>query len=295
MSSPQSKVEGEAAEAAKPPVYQTVKDPPDHEPVHCLPWGLSGSGKSELAASFPTPMLLLLADPKGQEAHYLRRGRPTKWFDTVTRYVVKTQAGDQPRADVTPTRLIYHPTEDVVIIRVEQYFDEDATKPEAWMRYVRRMSNFKAEYNKWATTVVDSLSMLMLGMRNFSEFILNTSSAAGKEAHGMRHHGYAATQVWQQIINKLGNAPMNVVVTAHVDKQRDEIAGKFIYNPAAPGQLSEQMPGAFGEMYYCDTDANGIAQLQTRRSPERNAASRICRAPNPCVNNYTALWAPKKA
>lgn len=89
--------------------------------------------------------------------------------------------------------------------------------------------------------------------------------------------------------------PMNVIVTAHVDHDKDELHGYIVKRPSVPGRLGGRLPSAFQEVYrsYIGVDQISGAHfyaLQTQLSEQFMAQSQID-APNPCLPNYNELWA----
>src|SRR5262249_8125678 len=57
---------------------------------HLVGYGAAGGGKSELASSFPKPMLVLHFDPYGKDTPYLARGKPSELFSDERADFVRT-------------------------------------------------------------------------------------------------------------------------------------------------------------------------------------------------------------
>lgn len=248
---------------------------PNHPPIHCLLYGDSGSGKSTLASTFPKPLLVWSWDPWGKETPYLNRG----------------DAGDVQVADVTGT-----PYRDVVsrktgklLIRVESYLDADFKQPEAFHRFLTRMTRFQHEYADWATVVFDSVTFAELTARKWHQYALNPSAKDGRQ-----WFGGSTDLIEEMLMGRLAALPMNVVVCAHVDEDKDELHGTFVRTPKMPGQrLRKGVMAAFSEVYrtFITKDEQGqrVHRLQTR-GDNLWAASTQIDAPDPCEPDYKSLW-----
>jgi hypothetical protein len=99
----------------------------------------------------------------------------------------------------------------------------------------------------------------------------------------------------EAVMCRLGGLRTNVVILAHVDSERDEVAGAMVYNPAAPGRMRLRIGGGYPELYVAHvrrTEKGGDLEyyLQTRANARYNAASVYLEAPDPCVPHYAALW-----
>ncbi len=86
----------------------------------------------------------------------------------------------------------------------------------------------------------------------------------------------------------------NIVTICHVDSDKDEVMGTFVYNPAFPGRLRKRIAKDYAEFYYAsagwdETKQNYFHRLQTHTRAPYAAATQID-APDGCDNNYESLW-----
>jgi hypothetical protein len=244
-----------------------------HEPIHCLVYGDSGAGKSTFAATFPKPMLVFAFDPRGKETPYLNRGEATGFGiddqGSPYREVLSRKSGD-------------------AIVRLEYYLDAEPERPDGYARFGKRLLALQGEYDKWQTIVVDSVTFMELTARKYHQYVLNKTSKEPRQWFA------GSTDALEEVLMiRFGSLPMNVVVIAHVDEEKDELHGTFVRNPKAPGRLRRGASAGYSEFYRAFvkfTDAN-VRQyvLQTRSDRMWNAASQIG-APDPCDPVYQALW-----
>lgn len=175
-----------------------------------------------------------------------------------------------------------------LIVQVEHFHELDPQRPVGYQNFLSRMSVLHHEYDQWATVVTDSITFLDLALRRLNQHVLKP-----EPKFDLRHWGGAsALAIEETVMQRFASLPMNVVVTAHVDEDKDEAHGKMLKHPSAPGKLPKRLPSAFGEFYHADTydDAEGsVYYLQTRKDTLFNASSQIP-APNPCEPHYSALW-----
>jgi hypothetical protein len=239
-------------------------------PLHVLVYGDSGAKKSTFAATFSVcgPMLVFMFDPRGKDRPYLRAG-------TI---------GEEYTDDLhTPCQQVLG-ADGEVLIQVEHFIDAEPEQPEAYQRFRTRMQRFSKEYDLWTTVVFDSLTFMEIAARGLDKYRINRGAKDGRQ-----HYAASADAIEQMLGVRAGSFPMNVVVVAHIDEQRDEEHGTMIYNPAAPGRQSKKLPAGYAELYRAYVTPEGKYLLQTEKSSQYNCASQIP-APNPCRPEYEALW-----
>lgn len=245
-------------------------------PIHTLVYGDSGSGKSTFAATYPKPMLVWMWDPWGKETPYLKRGEPSNVaMDSAT-----------PYRDVTSRNT------GKLLVRVEYYLDADFTSPEAYHRFLTRMARLQQEYDQWATCVFDSVTFAELTARKWHQYALNRTAKDGRQ-----WFGGSTDLIEEMLMGRLAALPMNVVVCAHVDEDKDELHGTFVRTPKMPGQrLRKGVMAAFSEVYRAcitkDEQGQRTHVLQTRGDNQWAASSQIG-APDPAYPDYKALWQPE--
>lgn len=245
-----------------------------NRPIHTLLYGDSGSGKSTCAATYPKPILVWAFDPPGKDTPYLNRG----------------ESGELQTDDLgTPIRDVLSRKTGKLLIRVEHYVDRDFKEAEAYHRFLTRMTHFQTEYADWATVVFDSVTFAELCARKWFQYKLNPTAKDGRQ-----WFGGSTDLIEEMLMGRLAALPMNVVVCAHVDEDKDELHGTFVRTPKMPGQrLRKGVMAAFSEVYrtFITTDEQGqrVHLLQTRGDKQWAASSQI-NAPDPCWPDYKALW-----
>ena len=214
-------------------------------------------------------------DPIGKETPYLRRGRV---------------CDPQIAPDGTPYTDVLAKKRDEIIIRVEYFLDHDPTNPDAYKRFMRRMSGFTSEdLSYWQTAALDSITFMELSARKYQQYKLNPTSKDPRQ-----WFAGSTDQLEEMLMIRFGSLPINVVICAHVDEARDDAHGTFVRNPAAPGRMRKRLGAGYSEMYraYAQRDEEGELEylLQTRQDRLYNATSGIIQAPDPCPPIYEALW-----
>jgi len=245
---------------------------PERWDIHLLLYGDTGTQKTRLARTFPTPMVVKAFDTWGKMRPFLSMG-------ATTRYV--RELDDIEIADVTAP-------DGSLLYRVEMYRDINESEPYGYQAFQSNMAQFHEEYADWRTCVVDNLTSLEYAARCDSMYRKNVSSG-GTEMHGKKHYAESA-EACQRIGHRLPGLPMNTILIAHTKTEQDEVGGTLVFNPGAPGQQSWRVPSGFDELYRAYTDNNGNPMLQTQRDAKYNASTQIP-APNPCpATHYDELW-----
>jgi len=251
--------------------------------IHVVNYGPPGAGKSTFAATFPKPMLVCAFDPLGKEGPYLKRG--------VVSPEMEGEVG-QPLLVVESKR-----TPGKALIQVEYFHDTEVEedgryKPTAYRQFLRRFSTLYQEIRegKWATVVVDTLTFMELAARKLSQHDLDKTSREPR-----RWFAASTDMLEEAVMCRLGGLRCNVVILAHVDSDKDEVAGSMVSNPAAPGRLRSRLGGGYPEVYVShmrrDNKTGELRfSLQTRADKRYNASSVFLEAPDPCDPEYKKLW-----
>lgn len=176
------------------------------------------------------------------------------------------------------------------LVRIEHYQDTDPYNPIAYSQFLERMARLSAgEYSEWATVVFDSTTYMELAARYESQFFLNPEAKDPR-----KHYGYSKERLEQALLVQVASWQTNVWVVAHIDEDKDEVAGMMVRNPALPGKLSKRAPSGFGEFYriYSIIDEKGDKHrvLQTDMDLLYNASTMIG-APDGCEAVYENIWA----
>jgi hypothetical protein len=249
----------------------------DHPSVHALLYGDPGAGKSTGAATFPKPMLVFMWDPRGKETPYLKRGG-------------EVELGENAE-DGTPWQSIKSKTDPTrEIIRLEHYHDWDPAHPTAYSRFLVRLTRLQTDVAAYRTIVLDSVTFMELAARKMHQYVLNPTSKEPRQWFA------GSTDALEEVLMiRFGALACNVVVTAHIDEDKDEVHGTMVRNPSAPGRLRKRSPAGYSELYRAfvrrDPKTGPTYLWQTRSDAIYNCASQI-EAPELVVQDYAALWTP---
>jgi len=267
---------------------------PDRPNLHVLLFAPPGSGKSHFAATFPKPLLVLAFDPVGKMTAYYERGEPSP-----------EQEGAVGQGVVTVTSKRTYK----LIEQVEFYHDDELTRdggmvPVAYERFLARLPLLYDEVRegKWKTVVLDSLTPMKLASHNLHHYKLNKTDKDER-----RWDKLATDDLEQALCCRLTTLRCNVIIIAHVDKDKDEVAGIVVGQPAAPGRLSRSdgLAARYPELYTIRTKRDPsnkgriLRTLQTQPDASFNCMSVQIDAPDGILLNddagggkvgYTSLW-----
>lgn len=265
-------------------------NPPTRPPIHVIPYGDFGTGKSSFAATFPKPMLVFLFDAIGKDIPYQTSAHSVASNITaLTAMTIGTV--NVPYYDIT------HPDG---VIRVEYYHDHDPDAPIAYNTFRSRMAAFQHEYGKWKTVVVDSVTSMEL-LARLIEVKLNNPAPpnrylAGSKFDSRQWFAGSTDALEQMLCVRFAGFPLNVVVVCHIDERRNEVSGEILRGIFAPGRLSKRnlINTAYQEQYRTYTvrgeDGKLAYGLQTQHR-DGFAATTLISAPDPCYPHYESLWA----
>jgi hypothetical protein len=245
----------------------------DEKPaIHALIYGDPGAGKSTGAGTFPKPMLVFMFDPRGKETPYTKRGDVTVEVDDLG----------------TPVQSVHSRKNGDLLIRVEHYIDAIPNQPEAYKRFLTRLTRLHDDLGIFRTVVLDSVTFMELAARKLQQYVLNPSSKEPRQWFA------GSTDTLEEVLMlHFGALPCNVVVCAHIDEDKDEVHGTMVRNPAAPGRLRKRSPAGYSELYhaYVKRDGKGGREFlwQTSSDAIYNASSQAG-APDPCPQRYEAIW-----
>lgn len=269
-------------------IYRPYKGPVDQisHPIHVLLYGRTGARKSSMAATFPTPRLVLAFDPSDKMTPYRKAG------ETVV-----------PYTDEFYTALKRHPQDEAglrvdhvldangeLLTRIEYYDDPDPEFPSSYARYIQR-SNWLARETGWGTTILDSITSMQEAYFRHQMYTMNPDYKDPR-----LWYGHMKTEMVNQLKARFAHLASNTVVIGHIDKGKDEFTTGILHGVSAVGTLSGDLPTAFGETYLAHIIPDkvrpdqSIGMLQTRINNLFFAASQVD-APDPCVMDYQALWA----
>lgn len=261
--------------------------------VRCLTYGHSGGWKTSFMKTFPKPMLVWFFDGHGKDFPF--------WRDSWHRVLPPEAIGELQQYQVEGTdvlityRDIQHPDG---LVRLEYYHDANPEKPHAFADWRLRRSVFHKEFGIWRTVGLDSFTSCETSARLNEKYFLNPQTDKEYKSRDPRKWWGGSTDVMEEALKvSFLSYPMNVVVTAHVDLERDEsaVVGTSLRNPMAPGRLRGSLAQQYSEFYYAyvhsDTKTGQrMGLLQTKSNGIFNAASQID-APDPCYAHFDSLWA----
>lgn len=251
----------------------------DRPYLHTIVYGDPGSRKSTFATTFPKPLLVKNFDANGKDMPYRKWGRTLG--ATETRSVSDFGV---PILDIVAP--------DGGWIRIE-YFNDLSPESKAWDSFSWDMKERAFFTHGWETLVIDSLTFMNLCAFYHAKHVVNPNSKEPRQ-----WHAYSTDALEYALLVQLQNFPTNLVLLAHIDQDKDEVLGSYVKQLAAPGRLKNrnELCAGYAEFYRAYTMADpsapdGLAYvLQTKKDAQFNCATQI-EAPNPCWQDYEALWA----
>lgn len=93
---------------------------------------------------------------------------------------------------------------------------------------------------------------------------------------------YGMARIWfKAVIGSLLALPANVVITAHIQVEKDEATGQILRTPMMTGKLAKELPIYFGEVWRAYRDDKGEHWAQTQTDSRFTCRSQIRGLPNP--------------
>jgi len=236
-------------------------------------------------ASFPKPLLLCSFDPFGKDLPVLRRGRTGE---------LKACPVDRAGNEIAYREVTSRKHEGKLLARVEYYHDAKPSQPVAARNFESRVDWIEEEVfaGEWATIAFDSLTFFELAARKYAQYTINPRAKDPR-----KWYGQSTDALEDAFMIRVSSWPCNVVLTAHISEDKDEVHGHMLFNPDVPGRLSSRLPAAYQEFYRAFVSGKGADRLyllQTRSGGGYNANTQID-APDPVDNDYKALWSNWKA
>lgn len=225
--------------------------------------GDSGSGKTVFTSSFPKPMHILDFDGKSQSAaNHLRRTNQLDELDgiSVTNFLKVTGMGEGRGA------------KNALQMQSETFF--------MWLNEMEAIVR-KNEKFPYKTIVIDSIT-------RFSEMLLASivQATIGKvkgpvegqnDIPGLQHYMLNSTN-FKSLINRFLALPCTKIVTAHYERDKDELTGRIVNQALLSGKLSPYLPIVFEEVYrsFVDSTPKGpVYKLQTLSDKDFNCRSQL--------------------
>jgi hypothetical protein len=244
--------------------------------------GRPGSGKSHLLASLPKPMLVLAADPIEKLTPYLDRG-------IVREEVFTGQFGQ-------PVYIVDSVTTGKPIIQIESYYDDEPKIPRAFTSLMARSEQLKAEVKAqgWATVGFDSWSL----HETFAVYRRQTGPFATGNPDGRAAYNAAKDDLKSIVVSRLMPLPCNVGIVFHTTETMQEEGGLSFFGMKAIGTLKTDLAAVLPERYRAVAESDGVTRKLYTRPDGRFDLCTLIDAPNPCTNDFRALftnWIAKKA
>jgi AAA domain len=224
-----------------------------------LAYGLSGSGKTVFACSFPGPILFFDFDGKVSSAASFYKNSP--------------QLNE---------------------IQVESCSSVDSFNI-FWKKFMElKTLAQKPENFPYKTIVLDSITTFSMSL--MAEVMRQNPGEASKRSRvadtlvpHLKDYQIAISHI-KNTISGLLNLPCNIVMTAHLQTDKDELTGEIMRQPLIFGKdLPGWLPMVFEEVYYCSvtsgSDASGKSQI--KHQGQARGPKYICRTQIP---NLPALF-----
>lgn len=231
-----------------------------------LLYGDSGTGKTVFACGWPTPIYVADFDGKATSAaSFYANDAERLNAITVDRYQKKPgDAADRP--------FVRYNTK---LVELEKL----AAAPEPF---------------PFATIVVDSLTTYVDQMM---EEIMVQNPGIQRQRVNMAlvpaQQDYRILTIhFKGLLMRLLQLPANIVVTAHIKVDKDEMTGEILRNPALPGQLSSYLPVVFEEVYRTfaeSRDGKQAYNAQTQTDARYKARSQIRGLPATIKLDYAEI------
>lgn len=225
-----------------------------------LAYGPSGSGKTIFTCSFPGPVYVFDFDGKISSAANFYQGTPQLDMIDYDAYTPKV-------GDTTDRPFVRYFTK---LVELEKLAKE---------------GNFP-----YATVGLDSLTLYTDQM--LKEIIAQNPGvkrqASPTTPIAALQDYMILTSHFKNMLVRLLQLPCNVVVTAHIQTNKDELTGEIHREPLLPGKLPSFLPVMFEEVYRTYRgEKDYMAQTQT--NPQYNARSQIRGLPLSIKLGYAEL------
>ena len=233
------------------PELNTLK-PEQH--IKLLLFGDSGSGKTCFASGWPGPI------------HYAD-------FDGKVNSAAAFLAGDPKLNEISYEN--YAPTDNV---------------GSAGAKFNADMGKMRKEGKLPATLVLDSLTTFSDEMMRYLMKLnpgIKRMDTKGAATPAMQDY-QVARLFFKQVLGELLNLPCNLVVTAHIQMDKDEVTGEILRTPMLAGKLSRELPIIFPEVYRSYVK-DGKYMAQTKSDSKYQCRTQIQGLPADIELKYESL------
>ena len=237
--------------------------------------GKPGGGKSHLAASLADwehPIQVFCFDSLGKDLPYEERGQLVQDPGHSSAYVLDSKGNP--------------------IIRLNYFHEAEPEMPsafEAFRAFMIGRGHLEpiGEFPP-AAWVLDSCSMFELALRGYSRYRLNPNTKEPRQ-----HWGFATDQLEQTLLQRFAPLPGLVLVLCHIDSDKDERDGSYIYNPKLPGRLRDNCGMGYTEIWrlYNERDKKGVKHLVQTQPCERYGCMSNSKVPDGRTNTFSEMFA----
>lgn len=224
--------------------------------IKLMVYGESGAGKTCLAGTFPGPIHICDFDGKVNSLASFLRG--------------SAKAGE---------------------ISYEPYTPVD-TRGSSAANFNNAMSALKKQTPfPFKTLVIDSMTTFSDEGMNY---LMAQNPGVKRMATGVvqvpAQQDYGIARIWfKQMIQAILTFPCNIIFTAHINVEKDELTGAIVRSPMLAGKLKQELPIYFEEVYRAYSE-NGKYMLQTK--PDKSFGiirSQVPKLPSVIEANYSEI------
>jgi hypothetical protein len=248
---------------------------PRRPDIHVAGYGEPGSRKSTTFSTFPQPIVVAHFDAVGKDMPYWKLGKIGD--------LQRDKRGIEFREVVSKGNLA---------ARIEYYQDPLVDRPQAASTFLERLNRLPKEIDKGEcrTFCFETVTSSALKARKMYQYDLEPDRKDPRKWYG------GAVDVLEEVLLiQLPGMQCNVCVGLHVSKERIEAEGTVLRAPFLPGRLMESFASQWPEIwrFYIERDRKNPQDKQgwiQTASDERWSATSMIEAPDPCEQDYAAVW-----
>lgn len=240
--------------------------------IKLLIYGDSGAGKTVAATSFPGPVFVHDFDGKVISAANFWRTKNPEQLGQID-YQSYNEINEKEKWDTVKNRYA-------------TFF--------GWLVEMQTIVREKKPF-PYKTVVLDSLTtysdLLLAEIIRQTKHTLKTPIPGRDDIPGLQTYQVNGVHFKAQLNDFLA-LPCNVIVTAHLDVDKDELTGRIERKPKMSGKLATYLPIVFGEVYRQYVEGTGAGRKyvwQTQSSAEYNCRSQIPNLPDKVDATYKSL------
>lgn len=256
--------------------------------LRALIWGPAGSAKTVNSHMMPRTRTLDLDDGMMSVMWAIKEGLINKDPDEIVyETILEHDTNRNLYGLVTETTVLDRMTD-----QVDKWLWEERLSDEEWKKELEKRAEIDPdniyEDRFWDTLIVDSATgmtdaSINKGLDENARLKLSHSKNQSQVLRVMRQQDWgAAASLFRQAIEQWKSLDKNLIVIAHEYVDRDDSGTVLGVKPAAIGQLRDQLPTMFDEVYYAHVTGS-------RTSPEFKFQTlpgnkRLCRSRLGCLD-----------